>query len=77
MWVRREDPNRSGLGMWGPGVAPKGDKTDEMLPMNPEGDEVDVSQGVGASQTTYAKSLQYAPYSFSLVPSRPQSCTFL
>ena len=40
MWVCK-DPNRSGLGMWGPGVAPNGDKTDEMLPMNPEGDEVD------------------------------------
>ena len=43
--------------MWGPGVAPNGDETDNMLPMNTEGDEVDVSQGVGASQTTYAKPL--------------------
>ena len=40
---------RKGLGMWGLGVAPKGDETDEMLPMNPEGDEVDVSQSVGVS----------------------------
>ena len=45
--------------MWGPGVAPKGDETDEMLPMNPEGDEVDVSQSVGASTTTYAKPHEY------------------
>ena len=63
--------------MWGPGVAPNGDKTDEMLPMNPEGDEVDVSQGVGVSTTTYTKPLQYAPHSLPLVSSRPQSCTFL
>ena len=55
MWVRHKDPNRSRLGMWGLGVAPNGDETDDMLPMNPEGDEVDASQGVGASQTTYAK----------------------
>jgi len=40
---------RKGLGVWGPGVAPKGDETDEMLPMNPEVDEVDVSQSVCAS----------------------------
>ena len=57
MWVCHKDPNRSGLGMWGLGVAPKGDETDEMLPMNPEGAEVDVSQGVGVSTTTYAKPL--------------------
>ena len=38
------------LGMWGPGVAPKGDETDEMLPMNPEGAEVDASQSVGMSR---------------------------
>ena len=57
MWVCHKDPNRSGLGMWGSGVAPKGDETDEMLPMNPEGVEVDVSQGVGVSTTTYAKPL--------------------
>ena len=58
MWVRHKDPNRSVLlGMWGPGVAPKGDKTDDMLPMNPEGDEVDASQGVGVSTTTHAKPL--------------------
>jgi len=49
MWVCK-DPNRSGLGMWGLGVAPNGDETDEMLPMNPEGAEVDVSQSVGASR---------------------------
>ena len=36
--------------MWGLGVAPNGDETDEMLPMNPEGAEVDVSQSVGASR---------------------------
>ena len=53
MWVRYKDPNRGVLlGMWGPGVAPKGDETDEKLPMNPEGDEVDVSQGVCMSTTT-------------------------
>ena len=40
---------RKGLGMWGPGVAPNGDKTYDMLPMNPEGDEVDVSQSVCVS----------------------------
>ena len=55
MWVRHKDPNRSGLSMWGLGVAPNGDKTYDMLPMNSEGDEVDASQGVGVSQTTYAK----------------------
>ena len=37
------------LGMWGLGVAPNGDETDDMLPMNPEGDEVDVSQSVCVS----------------------------
>ena len=59
MWVRRKDPNRSVLlGIWGPGVAP-GDETDEKLPMNPEVAEVDVSQSVGASQTTYAKPHEY------------------
>ena len=42
-----------------PGVAPKGDETDEKLPMNPEVAEVDVSQSVGASQTTYAKPHEY------------------
>ena len=35
--------------MWGLGVAPNGDETDDMLPMNPEGDEVDVSQSVCVS----------------------------
>jgi len=40
---------RKGLGMWGLGVAPNGDETYDMLPMNPEGDEVDVSQSVGVS----------------------------
>jgi len=40
---------RKGLGMWGLGVAPNGDETDDMLPMNPEGAEVDVSQSVGVS----------------------------
>jgi len=35
--------------MWGLGVAPKGDETDEKLPMNPEGAEVDASQSVGMS----------------------------
>jgi len=29
----------------GGGVTPKGDETDDILPMNPEGVEVDVSQG--------------------------------
>jgi len=57
MWVRHKDPNRSGLDMWGLGVAPNGDKTYDMLPMNPEGDEVDASQGVGVSTTTHAKPL--------------------
>jgi len=40
---------RKRLGMWGPGVAPKGDETHDMLPMNPEGDEVDASQSVCVS----------------------------
>jgi len=40
---------RKGLGMWGLGVALNGDETDDMLPMNPEGVEVDVSQSVGVS----------------------------
>jgi len=40
---------RKGLGVWGLGVAPNGDETDDMLPMNPEGVEVDVSQSVGVS----------------------------
>jgi len=41
---------RKGLGMWGPGVAPNGDKTYDTLPMNPEGAEVDASQSVGMSR---------------------------
>ena len=43
----------------GRGVTPKGDETDDILPMNPEGVEVDVSQGGRMSMTTSAEPRVY------------------
>lgn len=37
------------------GVTPKGDETDYLLPMNPEGVEVDVSQGGHMSIKNYVR----------------------
>ena len=61
-----------GLRMWGVsfpergrGVTPKGDETDDLLPMNPEGVEVDVSQGGYMSIKVYKKMCPLNPESLS------------
>jgi len=37
------------------GVTPKGDETDDLLPMNPEGVEIDASQGRHTSIKDYVR----------------------